>query len=214
MLVNLPDVRMALENESVVSCFQPIVELRTGQLAGFEVLARWRHPDKGLILPENFISLAEQNGLIGELTHQILTKSFLSAPMVPEPYFLAVNISPVQLHYLTLPIQIGDLAEEHGFPLQRLVMEITESALVNNLERARKIAIELRRMGCKLALDDFGTGYSSLGHLQALPFSKLKVDRSFVQSMTRERESRIDRGCSSGSRIQPWDDYRCRRRRN
>jgi PAS domain S-box-containing protein len=190
MLVDLVDVRRALESEAIVPCFQPIVELRTGRLAGFEVLARWVHPELGLILPENFISLAEENGLIGHLSHQILSKSFLSAPMLPDPLFLAINISPIQLRYLTLPRQIHDAAEEHAFPLHRLILEITESALVNNLDRARKIAFEIREMGCTLALDDFGTGYSSLRHLQAMPFSKLKVDRSFVGSMTSERESR------------------------
>ena len=190
MLVALHDVRRALESEALVPCFQPIVELRTGRLAGFEVLARWEHPDLGLILPENFISLAEENGLIGQLTHRILSQSFLSAPVLPEPLFLAINISPIQLHYLSLPRQIQDAAEDHGFPLQRLIVEITESALVNNLDRARKIAIDLREMGCQLALDDFGTGYSSLNHLQALPFSKLKIDRSFVASMMEKRESR------------------------
>jgi EAL domain-containing protein (putative c-di-GMP-specific phosphodiesterase class I) len=190
MLVSLIDVRRALENEAVAPCFQPIVELRSGRLAGFEVLARWEHPEHGLILPENFISLAEENGLIGQLTQQILRKSFLSAPVLPLPLFLAVNISPVQLRYLSLPSQIRDAAEDKGFPLNQLTVEITESALVNNLERARKIATELRGMGCKLALDDFGTGYSSLRHLQELPFNQLKIDRSFVQSMTSERDSR------------------------
>ena len=190
MLVNLSEVQHALEREALVPCFQPIMELRTGRLAGFEVLARWKHPDLGLILPENLISLAEQNGLIGQLTNRILSKSFLAAQALSEPLFLAVNISPIQLHYLSLPRQIRDLAEDHGFPLQRLTVEITESALVNNLDRAQKIAIELREMGCSLALDDFGTGYSSLTHLQALPFSKLKIDRSFVKSMTEKRESR------------------------
>jgi len=190
MLVSVLEIRQALESDAVVPCFQPIVELRTGNLAGFEVLARWQHPSLGLILPENFISLAEENGLIGELTHQILGKSFLAATTLPEPLSLAVNISPIQLHYASLPRQIYQAAEDCGFPLPRLTVEVTESALVNNLERARKIASELRDMGCKLALDDFGTGYSSLTHLQALPFSNLKVDRSFVKSMTETRESR------------------------
>jgi PAS domain S-box-containing protein len=190
MLVDLLDVRQALESEALVPCFQPIVELRTGRLAGFEVLARWQHPDLGLILPENFISLAEENGLIGQLTHQILGKAFLTAPQLPEPLFLAVNVSPMQLQHLSLPRQIRNVAEEFGFPLQRLIVEITESAIVNNLERARTIATELREMGCKLALDDFGTGYSTLTQLQALTFSALKVDRSFVQYMTSQRESR------------------------
>ena len=190
MLVDLHDVRQALEREEVVPCFQPIVELRTGNLAGFEVLARWQHASLGLILPENFISLAEENGLIGELTHQILSKSFLAASGLPEPLSLAVNVSPIQLQYVSLPRQIYHAAWDYGFPLRRLTVEVTESALVNSLERARKIANELKDMGCELALDDFGTGYSSLTHLQALPFSKLKVDRSFVGSMSEKRGSR------------------------
>ena len=190
MLVDLIDVRQALEHEEVVPCFQPLVELKTGRLAGFEVLARWRHPDFGLILPENFISLAEQNGLIGNLSQQIMTKAFMSAPVLPEPLVLAINFSPLQLCYLSLPLQIREASKDSGFPLQRLMVEITESALVNNLEVARKIAFELKEMGCRLALDDFGTGYSSLLHLQALPFSQLKIDRSFIESMTYNRESR------------------------
>jgi EAL domain-containing protein (putative c-di-GMP-specific phosphodiesterase class I) len=109
---------------------------------------------------------------------------------LPEPLFLAVNVSPIQLQYVSLPRQIYHAAWDYGFPLRRLTIVVTESALVNNLERARKIATELKDMGCELALDDFGTGYSSLTHLQALPFSKLKVDRSFVGSMTEKRGSR------------------------
>jgi len=190
MLVTISEVRGALENGEIVPCFQPIVELRNGRVAGFEVLARWDHPECGLILPENFISLAEQNGLIGELTQQVLRKSFRSVRTFEEPLFLAVNVSPIQLRYLTLARQIHDAAADHEFPLNRLTVEITESALVNNLQRAREIAIDLREMGCELALDDFGTGYSSLRHLQALPFNKLKIDRSFVRSMVYERQSR------------------------
>jgi PAS domain S-box-containing protein len=190
MIVDLIDVRQALEHEEIVPYFQPLVELKTGRLDGFEVLARWQHPDLGLILPENFISLAEENGLIGSLSQQIMTKAFMSAPVLPEPLVLAINFSPIQLRYLTLPLQVREAAKDSGFPLQRLMVEITESALVNNMERARKIAIELKEMGCRLSLDDFGTGYSSLHHLQALPFSQLKVDLSFVQSMTYNRESR------------------------
>ena len=190
MIASLTDVQRAIESEAIVPCFQPIVELRTGRLTGFEILTRWDHPDLGLILPENFISLAEANGLIGYLTQQVLRKSFLLATVLPERISLAVNISPIQLGFLSLPRQIRHTAEEYGFPLQQLTIEITESALLNNLKRARKIALQLREMGCQLALDDFGTGYSSLSHLRALPFSKLKIDRSFVQSMTYERESR------------------------
>jgi PAS domain S-box-containing protein len=190
MLVDFADVKSALEQNAIVACFQPLVELRAGRLAGFEVLARWQHPQLGLVLPENFISVAEENGLVGQLMLQVLRKAFMSAPFLPEPLVLAVNVSPLQLHDPKLPGQIREAAAEAGFPLERLTIEITESALVNNLERAKKIVGELKAMGCKLALDDFGTGYSSLLHLQALPFDQLKVDASFVKSMTNTRESR------------------------
>jgi PAS domain S-box-containing protein len=190
MLVDIAEVHCALDHDELEPCFQPVVELHTGRLTGFEVLARWRHPQLGLVLPENFISLAEQNGLIGRLTQQILRKAFVSAPDIPEPLVLAVNVSPVQLHDLSLPGQIREAAEQAGFPLKRLAVEITETGLLNNLERAQKITGELKAMGCGLSLDDFGTGYSSLCHLQALPFDVLKVDRSFVISMTNTRESR------------------------
>jgi EAL domain-containing protein (putative c-di-GMP-specific phosphodiesterase class I) len=213
MLVSLTDVLRAIEGEVIVPCFQPIVELRTRRLAGFEVLARWDHPEHGLILPENFILLAEENELIGHLTEQILRKSFLTAPVLPEPLFWAINISPIQLGDVGLPLMIRDAADAAAFPLRRLIVEITESALVNNLECARRIAVELKAMGCRLALDDFGTGYSSLTHLQALPFSELKVDRSFVHSMTPAWEPQ-NRGSSGGTRIQSGLDYCGRGRRD
>jgi PAS domain S-box-containing protein len=190
MFVNYADVSAALENDQVIPFFQPIVDLRSGRLFGFEVLARWQHPLLGPILPKNFIPLAEENGLIEQLTEQIFRKAFISSPILPEPIVLAVNVSPMQLHDLTLPCQIREATEAAGFPLQRLTIEITESALLDNLVLARKIAYELKAMGCRLALDDFGTGYSSLRHLQALPFDELKIDRSFVKNMTSTRESR------------------------
>jgi EAL domain-containing protein (putative c-di-GMP-specific phosphodiesterase class I) len=190
MEVDLADVRRALENEELVPCFQPVVELHTGRLTSFEVLARWQHPQLGLVLPQNFISLAEDNGLIGKLMDQILRKAVASVSILPMPLNLAVNMSPTQLRDLSLPSQIREMTEEAGFPSRRLTVEITESGLVSNLEIARRIADELKEMGCRLALDDFGTGYSSLLHLQALPFDELKVDRSFVQTMIGRRDSR------------------------
>jgi PAS domain S-box-containing protein len=121
---------------------------------------------------------------------QMMRKAFLSAPVLPDPLVLTVNVSPSQLRDLCLPGQIRDTAEKAGFPLDRLIVEITEGGLVDNFERAQAIARELKAMGCRLALDDFGTGYSSMGHLQALPLDALKIDRSFVNAMTNTRESR------------------------
>jgi PAS domain S-box-containing protein len=190
MVSELSGLHAALERNEVVPCFQPFVELHTGRLAGFEVLARWEHLQRGLILPENFIALAEQNGLIGLLMQQVFRKAFQSAPYLPAPLVLTVNISPTQLQDLSLPEQIRDLAQTAGFPLERLTVEITESALLDNLDCAKAICSELKALGCTLALDDFGTGYSSLSHLQSLPFDVLKIDRSFIQSMTSVRDSR------------------------
>lgn len=180
----------ALQDRHFVPFFQPLVTLRTGQLAGFEVLARWQHPIKGHIPPLTFIPVAEQDGWIGELTAQIFQKAFAAGSSLPDPLFLAVNISPLQLLDTDLPGQVFALATEAKFPLSRIVVEITESALIENLETAASIVAEFKQMGCRLSLDDFGTGYSSLCHLQALPFDELKVDRSFVSSMTEKRESR------------------------
>jgi PAS domain S-box-containing protein len=185
------DVASALAEGQFVPYFQPLVTLRTGKLEGFEVLARWLHPTKGTIPPTTFIAVAEQGGWIGELTRQILVKAFAAAAAnLPDPLTLAINISPVQLRDDTLPGIIRSLATEAGFPVSRIVIEITESAVIDNPQNAVATVAELKYMGCLLALDDFGTGYSSLSHLQALPFDKLKVDRSFVSSITENRESR------------------------
>jgi PAS domain S-box-containing protein len=180
----------ALQESRFIPFFQPLVTLRTGQLAGFEVLARWQHQTLGVIPPSQFIMLAEQNGWIGALTQQVLEKAFAAAALIPAPLTLAINISPFQLKDVHLPELIHRIAMGSNFSLSRLVVEITESALIDNLQTAATIVSELKAMGCKLALDDFGTGYSSLHHLQSLPFDELKVDRSFVSSMTENRQNR------------------------
>ena len=139
MLTTLKDLSDALDNNLLVPCFQPIVELRTGLLVGFEVLARWRDPDRGLILPANLIFLAEQNGLADSLMHQIFLKAFRETAELPEPLTLSVNVLPCQLHDPSLPGHIRALAAEAGFPLTRLQVEITENALVDNIELAQSI---------------------------------------------------------------------------
>jgi PAS domain S-box-containing protein len=189
-IADILQVHHALEYDEIIPVYQPFFELRTGRLVGFEVLARLAHSQLGLVLPEGFISLAEDNGLMGQLMGQMLRKIFRAARDVPAPLVLAVNVSPIQLRHLGLASQIRDAAKMAGFPLERLIVEITESAFLNNVERAQTITSELKAMGCMLALDDFGTGYSSLGHLQALPFDHLKIDGSFVKSMTNTRGSR------------------------
>jgi PAS domain S-box-containing protein len=184
------DLRRALESNEIVPYFQPLVELRTGFLRGFEALARWQHPKHGLIPPDEFIPLAEKSGLHGQLTGNLLRAVFAAAKDIPDHLTISVNISLTQLTDLTLPRHIASAAQHAKFPLERLVLEITESALVGNTEHAARIANELKENGSRLALDDFGTGYSSLRHLQLLPFDELKIDASFVRSMTHTRDSR------------------------
>lgn len=179
------ELQRALDNDEFFPAFQPIVELRTGQLTGFELLARWQHAT-----PDEFIPWIEAAGLSSCLTQTLLGQAFASAPLVDSALHLSCNLSPVQLQNPGIPALVAACAEQAHFSLTRLTIEVTESALLKDLSAARAIANELKQLGCRLALDDFGTGYSSLLHLQSLPFDKLKVDRSFVGSMTEVRESR------------------------
>jgi PAS domain S-box-containing protein len=190
MVFNETDILRAFDEEEFFPAFQPLVELRTGRLAGFEVLARWNHKKFGAIGPEDFIPWVEQSGLIDELSRTILKQAFAVPVLAHGAFTLSFNLSPRQLLGDKLPERLAAAAAEGGFPLDKLVIEITESALLDDLARAESAARELKALNCKLALDDFGTGYSSLRHLHALPFDELKVDRSFVRSMTTQRESR------------------------
>ncbi|MGA2569820.1 MAG: EAL domain-containing protein [Terracidiphilus sp.] len=170
--------------------FQPLVELRTGKLIGFEALARWRHKTLGDIAPDGFIPLLEKNGLVDRLSIFIVETALASPAFKDNALTLSINMSPRQLLNYQSSERLQAAAARNGFDLSRLTVEITESALFDDLERAQIVAEELKEMSCSIALDDFGTGYSSLKHLQALPFDELKVDRSFVRSMTEKRDSR------------------------
>ena len=185
MAPDATELQRALDHDEFFPTFQPIVELRTGQLTGFEILARWQYAK-----PDEFIPWFEASGLISRLTQTMLDKAFTAPPLAQSPLHLSINLSPVQLQDSGSPALIADCAERAHFSLDRLTIEVTESALLKDLPRAHAVACELKQLGCRLALDDFGTGYSSLLHLQSLPFDKLKVDRSFVSSMTDVRENR------------------------
>ena len=190
MQLDRATVRNALANGEFLPLFQPLIAIRTGQLAGFEVLARWDHPVAGRLSPDSFIHVAERDEWISELTTELMRQAFSAVALLPGTLDLAFNLSAVQLHDRRLPGLIRDIASETGFPLNCISLELTESALVSDIECARAVAGELKAMGCKLALDDFGTGFSSLSSLQSLPFDILKVDRSFVASMTTSKDCR------------------------
>jgi len=190
MFIKQRQIARALESGEFRPHFQPLVDLRTGNLQGFELLARWKDHDGGWIPPAVFIPLAEKDGWIDHLTKLLIQEAFSTMVRLDIMTTLSVNISPVQLRSLELPTDIEKIAKANHFPLDRLIIEITESALAEDIERAQLIMAALKDMGCKLALDDFGTGYSSLANLQSLPFDELKVDQSFVSSMVDRRGCR------------------------
>ena len=182
-------IRYGLEHGQFIPYFEPQVDLLTGEIIGFEVLARWNHALSGLIEPDRFIPVAEEHGLIGRLSEQVILAALTQAANWDPSIKLSVNISPSQLTDSWLAQRIVRLLAEAGFPADRLVVEITESSLFADLELARTIVTSLKNQGIKLALDDFGTGFSSLAHLRALPFDVIKIDRSFVSTLSTDAES-------------------------
>ncbi|WP_284053134.1 putative bifunctional diguanylate cyclase/phosphodiesterase [Stakelama marina] len=182
-------LRSAIPRQEIVPYFEQQIDLATMRLQGFEVLARWEHPTRGLISPEEFIPVAEETGMIAELSMSIMRQAFASARDWDSSISLAVNISPWQLRDAWLAQKIIKLLTETRFPAERLEVEITESALFDNMALAQSIIGSLKNQGIRLALDDFGTGYSSLAHLRALPFDRIKIDRSFIVSMSENPDS-------------------------
>ena len=163
--------------------FQPVVHLDTGELAGFEVLARWPHLERGMISPAHFIPVAEEAGLVDAMFWALLAQACRKALDAPGEFMLAVNISPSQVRDQWFPEKVLRTLRETGFPAQRLEIEVTESAMIGDIQRAKSSLMSLKNQGVRIALDDFGTGYSSLFLLRALPIDKLKIDRSFVSSL-------------------------------
>ena len=182
-------IRYALEHNQFIPFFEPQVDLTSGAVIGFEVLARWNHPLSGLILPETFIPVAEEHGLIARLSEQVIAEALRTAASWPRECILSVNISPTQLADPWLAQRLVRLLAEANFPPHRLVVEITESSLFADLELARSIIANLKSQGIRLALDDFGTGFSSLSHLRSLPFDMIKIDRSFTATVNQDAES-------------------------
>jgi diguanylate cyclase (GGDEF)-like protein len=182
-------LRAAIPRGEIVPYFEQQIDLATGKLHGFEVLARWEHPTRGLISPDLFIPIAEETGMIAEMSLSIMHQAFTAARDWDPSINLSVNISPWQLRDAWLAQKVIKVLTETGFPASRLEIEITESALFENLALAQSIVGSLKNQGARLALDDFGTGYSSLAHLRALPFDRIKIDKSFVISLNESADS-------------------------
>lgn len=182
-------LRTGIPAGEFVPYYEQQIDLATGRLNGFEVLARWEHPTRGTVMPDEFIYVAEESGLISELSECVMRQAFIEARDWDNDLSLSVNISPAQLKDPWLAQKIIKLLTETNFPANRLEIEITETALFENLGIAQSIITSLKNQGIRIALDDFGTGYSSLAHLRALPFDRIKIDRTFVETINEDSES-------------------------
>jgi len=182
------DLRRALQDGHLELHFQPKYRTEAGELAGFEALLRWRHPECGLVPPGEFIGVAEQSGLIVPIGEWILEAACAHAVRWPG-LDIAVNLSPAQFKSPRLVAAVRRALELAGMAPGRLELEVTESLLVQDLDDARAMLLELKELGVKLALDDFGTGYSSLAYLHSLPFDRIKIDRSFVARLGVSQEA-------------------------
>jgi diguanylate cyclase (GGDEF)-like protein len=183
------DLYSAIESGAVQPYYQPLIDLKTNRIIGFEALARWTHPTLGSVPPDRFIPVAESCGLINELTDHLLRQAAKAARQWPSDMILAFNISPLQLNDHTLGLRIVSILGESGLDPRRLEVELTEAALVRNLDGAQKVLGALRDAGVRIAIDDFGSGYSSLYQLRNFKFDKIKIERSFVENMERDPEA-------------------------
>ena len=187
------DLRRAVEREEFVVHYQPIVSLADDSIQGFEALVRWRHPGRGLVAPSEFISVAEETGLIIPLGRWVLRESCgqmhrLQAASPARPLSLSVNLSGKQFMQPDLVDQVKQILNETGLDPRRLHLEITESSVIENTETVTEMLMQLRALGIRLSMDDFGTGYSSLSYLHRFPIHTLKIDRSFVSGGDGENE--------------------------
>jgi len=177
------DLAAAVRNGEILLNYQTIHSASDGATLGAEALARWRHPELGLVSPVEFVSVAEETGQILELGEHILRTALRDAHAWPDIY-VSVNLSPVQFRLADLAAQVEAILAESAFPANRLQLEVTESVLLHDLDAARAQIQALHELGTRVALDDFGTGFSSLSYLRSLPFDKVKIDRTFVSGIT------------------------------
>jgi len=185
------ELRSAIASDIIVPHYQPLVSLDGNRIIGFEALARWESKSLGNIPPDVFIPIAEETGLISSLSANLFRRACLDAKAWPETFVLAFNASPVSLRDPTVGLRILSILGQTGFSPQRLEIEITESALMENIGVAQNVIDELRAAGVRIALDDFGTGYATLSQLLSFHLDKIKIDRSFVSRLDESDDGQV-----------------------
>jgi len=182
-------IRQGIPRQEFVPFYEQQIDLQTGKLIGFEMLARWDSPKFGIVAPDLFIPIAEEIGAIADLSESVISQALEDAKTWDDHLTLSVNISPLQLRDPWFAQKLIKLLIEAKFPPHRLEIEITESCLHQNIAQVRSLITSLKNQGIKVSLDDFGTGYSSLAQLRSLPFDRIKIDRSFVSSLVDNKDS-------------------------
>jgi predicted signal transduction protein with EAL and GGDEF domain len=182
------DLRRAFANGEFELHYQPLVDIATDRISGFEALLRWRHPEKGMISPADFIPVAEDIGLIVSIGEWVLREACNEAVKWSADVKIAVNLSPVQFRSRNLVQVVVSALASSGLSPQRLELEITESLFLAETEANLAILHQLRELGVSISMDDFGTGYSSLSYLRSFPFDKIKIDRSFVKDLAKRSD--------------------------
>ncbi|WP_444838968.1 putative bifunctional diguanylate cyclase/phosphodiesterase [Bradyrhizobium sp.] len=183
------DLRSAVQSELLQPHYQPLVDLSTGRITGFEALVRWPDPERGMISPAEFIPVAEETGLINAVGALMLRRACTDAAQWPDDVRVAVNLSPLQFRVGNLLALVMDALKQSGLPARRLELEITETLLLEKSGQVLATLHALRALGVRISMDDFGTGYSSLSYLRSFPFDKIKVDRSFVRDVDANRDA-------------------------
>ena len=183
------EMRRGIARNEFVPFFQPLIDLNSRELVGFEALARWRSPNRGFLEAEQFIDMAEASGLVGPLTMTVIEQALREASNWPPHLKVAVNISPVQFRDARLATNIIKLLTETGFPAKRLEIEITENSLLEDRDQVLSTIQSLKNLGVSVSLDNFGTGYASLAQVNSLPVDRIKIDRSFISTIVKSEQT-------------------------
>ncbi|WP_439402064.1 EAL domain-containing protein [Bradyrhizobium sp. DASA03068] len=183
------ELRDAIQNDVLRPYYQPLIDLTSGRITGFEALVRWPHAERGMVSPAEFIPVAEDTGLINPLGGLMLRRACLDAASWPDDVRVAVNLSPLQFRSGNLLSMVTDALKHSGLPPRRLELEITETLLLEKSAQVLATLHALRALGVRISMDDFGTGYSSLSYLRSFPFDKIKIDQSFVRDLAANREA-------------------------